>query len=40
LKIAGIASSAPMTNVGGTISDIWDVKDRGVPMAIFSAAIL
>jgi hypothetical protein len=29
-----------MTNVGGTISDIWDVKDRGVPMAIFSAAIL
>jgi len=26
--------------VGGTISDIWDVKDRGVPMAVFSAAIL
>ncbi|ORY20787.1 spermine transporter [Naematelia encephala] len=37
--IAGIASSAPMTNVGGTISDIWSVEERGVPMAIFSSMI-
>ncbi|WRT64415.1 uncharacterized protein IL334_001347 [Kwoniella shivajii] len=37
--LAGIASSAPMTNVGGTISDIWAVEERGVPMAIFSCAI-
>ncbi|OCF37278.1 spermine transporter [Kwoniella heveanensis BCC8398] len=37
--LAGIASSAPMTNVGGTISDIWAVEDRGIPMAVFSCAI-
>lgn len=38
--IAGIASSAPMTNVGGTIADIWDTSERGIPMALFSAMIL
>ncbi|WWD09707.1 hypothetical protein V865_007835 [Kwoniella europaea PYCC6329] len=37
--LAGIASSAPMTNVGGTISDIWAVEERGIPMAVFSGAI-
>ncbi|KAG8677986.1 hypothetical protein FRC09_020221, partial [Ceratobasidium sp. 395] len=37
--LAGIASSAPMTNVGGTLADIWDVEERGVAMAIFSASI-
>ncbi|CAE6487449.1 unnamed protein product [Rhizoctonia solani] len=37
--LAGIASSAPMTNVGGTLADIWDVEDRGAAMAIFSASI-
>ncbi|WWC86541.1 uncharacterized protein L201_001418 [Kwoniella dendrophila CBS 6074] len=37
--LAGIASSAPMTNVGGTISDIWSVEERGIPMAVFSCAI-
>jgi len=37
--IAGIAASAPMTNVGGSISDVWSTEDRGIPMAVFSATI-
>lgn len=37
--IAGIASSAPMTNVGGSIADVWAVEDRGIPMALFSATL-
>ncbi|KAI5296513.1 hypothetical protein KEM52_001147 [Ascosphaera acerosa] len=36
--IDGIAFSAPMTLVGGTLSDIWSNEERGVPMAAFSAA--
>ncbi|KAG6819143.1 hypothetical protein H0H93_014918 [Arthromyces matolae] len=38
-QLAGIAASAPMTNVGGTIADIWSVEERGIPMAIFSGTI-
>ncbi|KAG6833256.1 hypothetical protein H0H87_009431 [Tephrocybe sp. NHM501043] len=37
--LAGIAASAPMCNVGGTVADIWEIKDRGFPMALFSATI-
>lgn len=37
--IAGIAASAPMTNVGGSIADVWSVEDRGIPMSVFSATI-
>lgn len=29
-----------MTNVGGTIADIWSVEERGIPMALFSGMIL
>ncbi|KAK9470250.1 major facilitator superfamily domain-containing protein [Dipodascopsis tothii] len=36
--IDGIAFSAPMTLVGGTLADLWDNKDRGTAMAAFSAA--
>jgi multidrug resistance protein len=36
--IAGIAFSAPMTLVGGTLADMWKNEERGVPMAAFSAA--
>lgn len=36
--IAGIAFSAPMTLVGGTLADLWKNEERGVPMAAFSAA--
>jgi len=36
--IAGIAFSAPMTLVGGTLADLWRNEERGVPMAAFSAA--
>jgi hypothetical protein len=34
----GIAFSAPMTLVGGTLADLWRAEERGVPMAAFSAA--
>lgn len=36
--IDGIAFSAPMTLVGGTLADCWKTEERGVPMAAFSAA--
>ncbi|KUJ10716.1 MFS general substrate transporter [Mollisia scopiformis] len=36
--IDGIAFSAPMTLVGGTLADLWRTEERGVPMAAFSAA--
>jgi multidrug resistance protein len=36
--IDGIAFSAPMTLVGGSLSDLWKNEERGVPMAAFSAA--
>ncbi len=36
--IDGIAFSAPMTLVGGTLADMWKNEERGVPMAVFSAA--
>ena len=35
---AGIAISAPMTLVGGSLADLWANEERGVPMAFFSAA--
>ncbi|KAK1232772.1 hypothetical protein PQX77_004097 [Marasmius sp. AFHP31] len=38
-QIAGLAASAPMCNVGGSIADIWAVEERGIPMAIFSFTI-
>ena len=34
--IDGIAFSAPMTLVGGTLADLWKNEERGVPMAVFS----
>ena len=36
--IDGIAFSAPMTLVGGTLADLWNNEERGIPMAAFSAA--
>jgi multidrug resistance protein len=36
--IDGILFSAPMTLVGGTLADLWNPNERGVPMAVFSAA--
>ncbi|KDR73178.1 hypothetical protein GALMADRAFT_228304 [Galerina marginata CBS 339.88] len=37
--LAGLCASAPMCNVGGSIADVWAIKDRGTPMAVFSATI-
>ncbi|CAK5274361.1 unnamed protein product [Mycena citricolor] len=39
-QLAGLAASAPMCNVGGSVADVWAVEDRGLPMAFFSATIL
>jgi multidrug resistance protein len=36
--IDGLAFSAPMTLVGGTLADMWKNEERGIPMAAFSAA--
>lgn len=36
--ISGVAFSAPMTLIGGSLSDIWKTEERGVAMAVFSAA--
>lgn len=36
--IDGIAFSAPMTVIGGSLADMWVNEERGVAMAIFSAA--
>lgn len=36
--IDGIFFSAPMTLIGGSLADIWEAKERGQAMAIFSAA--
>lgn len=36
--IAGVAFSAPMSLVGGTLVDMWRNEERGVPMSFFSAA--
>lgn len=36
--IDGIAFSAPMTLVGGSLADLWKTEERGIPMAAFSAA--
>ncbi|KAH8820247.1 major facilitator superfamily transporter multidrug resistance [Xylogone sp. PMI_703] len=36
--IGGIAISVPVANIGGSLADIWRAEERGVPMAVFSAA--
>jgi MFS family permease len=38
--IAGLAASAPMCNIGGSIADVWAIEERGAPMALFSCTLL
>lgn len=33
--IAGLAGGAPLTNTGGTISDLWERNQSGGPMAVY-----
>ena len=33
--IAGLAGGAPLTNTGGTISDLWERNNSGGPMAVY-----
>ncbi|VVT49015.1 uncharacterized protein SAPINGB_P002062 [Magnusiomyces paraingens] len=35
--LGGITFSAPMTLIGGSLSDMWRANERGIAMAIFSA---
>jgi MFS family permease len=35
---AGTAGSSPLTNAGGTVSDLFDARQRGLGMAIFASA--
>ena len=37
--IAGLAASVPMTNMGGSLSDMWSTEEKGNPMTIFSSVI-
>ncbi|KAH8926864.1 MFS general substrate transporter [Atractiella rhizophila] len=37
--LAGLFASAPMTNVGGTVADMFSLETRGWPMTIFSSVI-
>lgn len=36
--IDGLAFSAPMCLIGGSLADIWHPKERGLAMSVFSAA--
>lgn len=36
--LAGTAGSSPLTNAGGTVSDVFSAGERGLGMAIFAAA--
>lgn len=36
--LAGTAGSSPLTNAGGTVSDLFDAGQRGLGMAVFAAA--
>lgn len=37
--LSGVFASAPLTNAGGVIADIWDALGRGPAMSIFSASV-
>jgi MFS family permease len=36
--LAGTAGSSPLTNAGGTVSDLFNAKQRGLGMAVFASA--
>lgn len=36
--LAGTFAAAPITNSGGVVADVWELKDRGSPMGYFSLA--
>lgn len=38
--LGGAFGSTGSTLVGGTLSDIWETKDRGLPMALFSVGAI
>lgn len=36
--LSGFFGSSPLTNAGGTVSDLLNAEQRGIGMALFSAA--
>ena len=36
--LAGTAGSSPLTNAGGTVSDVFNAGERGLGMAVFASA--
>lgn len=36
--LAGTAGSSPLTNAGGTVSDVFSAGQRGLGMAVFASA--
>jgi hypothetical protein len=37
---AGVMASAPITNVGGVLADLYDQKDRGTAVVFYSFAVV
>ncbi|KAH8915032.1 MFS general substrate transporter [Atractiella rhizophila] len=37
---AGVAASAPVTNVGGALSDLWEQKTRAIAIVLYSFAVV
>jgi MFS family permease len=37
---AGVMGSAPITNVGGVLADLYDQKDRGTAVVFYSFAVV
>ncbi|EPQ31185.1 uncharacterized protein PFL1_01373 [Pseudozyma flocculosa PF-1] len=37
--LSGVFASAPLTNAGGLIADLWDPVGRGFAMSVFSASV-
>lgn len=36
--LAGTAGSSPLTNAGGTVSDVFNARERGLGIAVFASA--
>lgn len=36
---SGLGASAPMCLVGGSLADLWEDRERGIPLAIFSQTL-
>lgn len=37
--LSGLGASAPLVLTGGVLANVWDEKDRGIPLALFSQTL-